>query len=238
MKDIIYKRKSTRKYLNKEIEEDLLKEIQEYINTIKPLYKDIKYKFELVKKENVKSMFSWMPPQVYALYSEEKEGYLENIGFIGQQLDLFLQKKGLGACWIGLGKLDIKVDKSESNGLKYQIMIAFGYPSETLYREVNEFKRKELKDIVNYVDSRLEVARLAPSSVNSQPWYFVVDNELIHVFCNKGGFIKGIFLGDLNMIDVGISLAHLYIANIDTFTFTKLDNITYKKYAYIGTIKI
>ncbi len=36
--------------------------------------------------------------------SENTEGYLMNIGFIFQQMDLYLSSIGLGSCWLGMAK--------------------------------------------------------------------------------------------------------------------------------------
>lgn len=32
-------------------------------------------------------------------YSESKEGYLQNIGYLGEQIDLYLTSKNIGALW-------------------------------------------------------------------------------------------------------------------------------------------
>ena len=32
------------------------------------------------------------------------EGAYKNIGFVGQQMDLFFSKNGLGCCWLGASK--------------------------------------------------------------------------------------------------------------------------------------
>lgn len=39
------------------------------------------------------------------LYSEKKKHYLQNIGYIGEQLDLYLVQKTLGHYGLELGKL-------------------------------------------------------------------------------------------------------------------------------------
>ena len=46
-------------------------------------------------------------------------------------------------------------------------------------------------------------------------------------------------LGDLNQIDMGIALAHMYVANEETFRFFKVDDVKeIKGYAYIGSFTI
>ena len=55
--------------------------------------------------------------------------------------------------------------------INFIIAIAFG-KSNDKSREVNSFKRKKLSKISDNADDKLEPARLAPSAINSQPWYF------------------------------------------------------------------
>ena len=38
------------------------------------------------------------------LYCEKKDGYLQNIGYLGEQLDLYLVSRNIGTLWFGIGK--------------------------------------------------------------------------------------------------------------------------------------
>ena len=88
------------------------------------------------------------------------------------------------------------------------------------------FKRKSMEKITEQADPRLEPARLAPSAVNSQPWYFTHEGDTIHVHCSKKG----------NRLDVGIALAHLYVANEETFRFFRAEKVgQIPGYDYIGS---
>lgn len=49
------------------------------------------------------------------------------------------------------------------------------------------FKRKSMEQITDRPDAKLEPARLAPSAVNSQPWFFAHEGDTIHVWCSKKG---------------------------------------------------
>ncbi|MBR3933363.1 MAG: nitroreductase [Clostridia bacterium] len=238
LKDYIFKRKSTRSYMAKIIEPDVLADITEYISNLKPLYPDIKVKAEIVGKKDVKSIMTWLPPQILAIYSEEKEGMFENIGFMFQQLDLYLHSIGLGCCWVGLGKADTSVPADETS-LKFVILLAFGYPKNSDFRSnPSDFKRKSLTEISNDSSACLEPARLAPSAVNSQPWYFVSDNGIFHTYRNKRGILSK-FRKTMNLIDMGIALAHMYVANTESFDFFKTDSYPEQKgMEYIGSFKI
>ena len=111
--------------------------------------------------------------------------------------------------------------------MKFVIMLAFGYPKgDQLRHDLKDFKRKTLEQIADQADHRLEPARLAPSAINSQPWYFTHEGDSIHVYCSKKG----------SRLDAGIALAHLYVANEETFRFFKVDNAPFVPgYGYIGT---
>lgn len=242
LEEVIYKRQSHRNYYQNVVDEETLESIKEFILNAKPLYPDIKTSSIIIGNEHVSNLAGWKAPNYIAIYSEKKEGYLTNVGFIYQQVDLFLQSTGLGSVWLGMGKY--KPDSEEiksiiNNGEQFVILIAFGQVKSELYRELDEFKRKNLDEISNSFDRELEVARLAPSAVNSQPWYFVDEGEYYSVYCEKLNFIKRRILGNLNKIDIGIALAHLYVANEKTFEFFTIDNpIPLKDYYYVGSFRI
>jgi hypothetical protein len=115
-------------------------------------------------------------------------------------------------------------------GMKFVIMLAFGYPKgDQLRHDLKSFKRKSLEQIADRLDPRLEPARLAPSAVNSQPWFFTHDGNTIHVYCNKKG----------TRLDAGIALAHLYVANEDAFRFCKAAYVQeVAGYHYIGSVML
>ncbi len=238
--EMIYRRKSVRSFENKPVDAEILKKINDFTENIHPLYPDIKVCTEIVDRENIKCILPWVTKQLIAIYSESKEGALENVGFMFQQLDLYMQSIGLGVCWLGMGRMNSKyVLENKNDNMKFVIMLAFGYPKGDATRaDVNEFKRRALTEISDVPDEKLEPARLAPSSVNSQPWYFTHEGETIHTYCAKQGIFSKI-LGDMNRIDIGICLAHMYVANSETFCFFKADNPKeIKDYAYMGSFTI
>lgn len=236
--DMIIRRQSIRRYEKTPVTAEQITQIRGFMETMKPLYADIQVKTELVEKEAVKSLFPWVTEQVIAIFSEDKEGAMENVGFLYQQLDLYLQSIGLGTCWLGVGRPNEEaiLAASGEDELQYVIMMSFGYPKGALYRDsVLDFYRKDLLEISDAADLRLEPARLAPSSMNSQPWYFVHEGDWLHLYCVQKGVSKA---KKLNRLDAGIALAHLYVSNADTFSFTRKDVPPRKGYCYIGSIYI
>lgn len=224
LNEMIYKRLSVRKYTSEILGEAVIHQINVFLAGVKPLYPDIRIRTEILGKENIRCLLPWIPNQAVVFYSEEKEGYLENAGFIFQQLDLYLQEQGLGTCWLGMGKLDSYAKSQIEDGLEYVIMLSVGYPKEELRTDISQFRRKALSEIADREDARLEPARLAPSSTNSQPWYFTHEDDKIHVYCSKKGVLRHRILGEMNRIDIGIALAHMYVANPETFQFLKCED--------------
>ena len=228
LNEMIYHRKSCRSFAGHPVDGSMIEKILSF--ELKPLYPDIKVRMDIVGKDRVKCICPWTTPQLITIYSEEAEGYLENIGFLFQQMDLYLQTLGLGVCWLGMGRMNPKTT-TPVEGMKFIIMLALGHPKgDQLRHDMKGFKRKSMEQIADKADPKLEPARLAPSAINSQPWYFTHDSDdTIHVYCSKKG----------SRLDAGIALAHLYIANEETFQFFKAENVTeVTGYAYIGSITL
>ena len=225
LKEMICRRASCRRFTGKPMDGEMLEKILSF--EPKPLYPEIKVRMDIVGRDQVKCLCPWTTPQLIAIYSEEKDGYLENVGFLFQQMDLYLQTLGLGVCWLGLGRMNPK-NAAPVEGMKFVILLAFGHPKgEALRRDLKAFKRKTLAQIADLPDPKLEPARLAPSAVNSQPWYFTHREDAVHAYCSKKG----------SPLDVGIALAHLYVANEETFRFFKTENVPQLPgYSYVGSI--
>ena len=227
LREMVYHRKSCRRFTGKPVDAEMMEKILSF--EPKPLYPEIKVRMDIVSRDKVKCLCPWTTPQLITIYSEETEGYLENIGFLFQQMDLYLQTLGLGVCWLGLGKMNPKT-ATDVEGTTFVIMLAFGHPKgDPLRHDLKGFKRKPIEKITDLPDSKLEPARLAPSAVNSQPWYFTHEGNAIHVYCSKMG----------SKLDAGIALAHLYVANEETFRFFKTENMPeLTGYHNIGSIVI
>lgn len=208
----IFKRKSIRKYNQVPLSKNTLDNLSAYINKVKPLYGNINVEMKIVTQKVVKNLLPIKAPYYILVSSEKKEGYLMNVGFMLQQVDLFLSENGLGSCWVGMAQPKKQILKQDK--LEYVIALAFGESAEPLYREsIVEFKRKPIEQIRDgdKKDKFIETVRLAPSATNRQPWFFKVVNDKIHIYCIKSNFIKAILFKKLNQIDMGIGICHLWI---------------------------
>jgi len=231
MNEIIRKRKSVRKYDMTPLDTATLETILTKIDSLVPLYPDIRYSIEITNK--TKGLFNVKAPHYLVFGSEEKDGTYENIGFIGQQLDLFFSELGIGSCWLGAAK----PTENEESTLPFVICMSFGNPAEPVYRAVSDFKRKKLADISIGEDSRIEAARLAPSGLNRQNWYFVAENGVIHCYRKKLTILTGLWFDKMEAIDLGIAIYHL-AAESENFNFVKqADAPVQKGYIYAGTVK-
>ena len=224
----IYVRKSCRKYVEDTMD---MTPVHEFISNAKSLNDGINYRYEILTKDRLNLKTRWSAPYYLALYSEKKENYLENIGFIFQQVSLFLQSRGIGSCWVGMASV-------KNKDPEFIIAIAFG-KSNDLTRDISKFKRKSLANISDFEDDRLKPAQLAPSAINSQPWFYKHSSDGFDVYQIKQNIIKRQILKKWNPIDIGISLAHMYVANEKTFEFEINDDFEdIRVYNYVGSIKI
>ena len=227
MSEIIRKRRSVRKYEPKKPDDNIIMKVREKTETLTPLISGIRYSVEIADK--TRGIFGVAAPCYLVFRSEKKDGYLENVGFLGQQMSLFLSESGFGSCWLGMAK----PEESGDNALPFVICIAFGTPAEPLFRELSEFKRKSLSEISEGSDPRLEAARLAPSGMNAQNWFFLSKDSVIHCYYKKPNPMLG---NRLARIDIGIALCHIYEES-EVFSFSAEKDAPEKRgYIYAGTV--
>lgn len=213
--DMIFKRKSFHLFRNvgkDTISDDELIEIEKAYNSFTSLYPDIQTAIRIVPANKVN--FKRDAEYCILIYSEKKDNYLINAGYIGEQFDLWLVSHNIGSLWFGIGK----PDEETYNGLDYVIMIAIHKVNdETKYRkDMYKAKRKDLSEIWSGDDLGIgNVTRFAPSACNTQPWYVEnKDNKLIvyrYKKPGKRGIMPASAVSYFNRIDIGIYLCILEI---------------------------
>ena len=228
--DMIFKRKSFHLFRdigNEKISDEELKDIENKFNDLKPLVEDIKVKIKIVKDST-----TCKRGQEYCIlfYSEKKVNYLQNIGYIGEQLDLYLVSKNIGTLWFGIGK----VNEDKLDDLDFVIMIAIAkVDKENKFRkDMYKSKRKELSEIWegnNYLDIG-NIVRFTPSACNTQPWKVISSPSELKVYRYRKEGKRGIMSKDkviyYNQIDIGIFLCFLELC-------LEKNNILYNKELYI-----
>ena len=91
-----------------------------------------------------------------------------NVGYIGEQLDLWLVAHNIGSLWFGIGK----PDEQTYNGLDFVIMIAVHKVNDAskFRKSMFKAKRKALDEIWVGDDFGIaDITRFAPSACNTQP---------------------------------------------------------------------
>ena len=227
--DMIFKRKSFhlfRNIGNEKLSKEEIQDIENEFTNLKPLVKDIKVKIKIVKKESV------LRGQEYCIlfYSEKKDNYLQNIGYLGEQLDLYLVSKNIGTLWFGIGK----PEEQQLDGLDFVIMIAIAKIDsvDKFRKDMYKSKRKELSEIWSG-DAHLDIAnivRFTPSACNTQPWKVEATEKEIKVFRYRKEGKRGIMPKDrviyYNQIDIGIFLCFMELC-------LEHNNINYKKEIFV-----
>ena len=211
--EMIFKRKSFHLFRNigkEHITDEELEESENMFYKFQPLVKNIKVKIKVVKDST-----TCKRGQEYCVlfYSEIKENYLQNIGYLGEQLDLYLVSKNIGTLWFGIGK----VKEKELDGLQFVIMMAIAKvdSADKFRKDMFKSKRKDLSEIWNgnfYMDVA-EIARFAPSACNTQPWKVEASEKQLNVYRYRKEGKRGIMPKDMviyyNQIDMGIFLCFL-----------------------------
>jgi nitroreductase len=243
--ETIFKRKSIRQYDLTPLDGHTLAEVMAHTGALKPLYDDIKIEVKLLSQRDVKSLVQAKAPHYLAVFSDAKDGYLTNVGFILQQMDLFFSAIDIGSCWQGIPKPTKEILKSSK--LEFVILLAFGKLKERLHREsVSEFQRKPLGEItdVKGADELLEPARLAPSAMNRQQWFFTGNASIIHVYRAKSSFLTAFMLEKVNKVSMGIAICHVWIAakhfgkEVEFIRDKEAQNNSPSGHEYVVTIKI
>ncbi len=228
--DMIFKRKSFhlfRNIGNEHITDVELKDIEEYFNNLKPLVEDIKVKIKIVKDST-----TCKRGQEYCIlfYSEKKDNYLQNVGYLGEQLDLYLVSKNIGTLWFGIGK----VEEKQLDGLDFVIMIAIAKVDspDKFRKDMYKSKRKELNEIWHGEEylNIANIVRYTPSACNTQPWIVESRSDELKVYRYRKTGKRGIMPKDMviyyNQIDIGIFLCFLELC-LDK------NNINYDRFLYV-----
>ena len=142
-------------------------------------------------------------------YSEKKDNYLQNIGYLGEQMDLYLVSRNIGTLWFGIGK----TTEAAFDGLDFVIMIAIHKvgDAEKFRKDMFKSKRKTVDEIWegDVIEGVADIIRFAPSACNTQPW-LVKNAGDISVYRFKKPGKRGIMPAEkvsfYNQIDIGIFL--------------------------------
>ncbi|MGL5352657.1 MAG: nitroreductase family protein [Clostridium sp.] len=222
---MIFKRKSFRRFNDTlKLSKGELDCIKEKIKVLSSLVDNIEVKYKIVPRSETTSKRG---EYCLLIYSEEKENFLLNVGYMFEQLDLYLASKDIGVCWYGVGK----TQEPEHENLKFVIMMAIGKAEPKEFRkDYKKCKRKETEEIwsgISELETISEVVKYAPSACNTQPWRVIYDNNKLKIY--RTTIIKSIMPKDkvpfYNSIDMGIFLWFLELS-------LQHNNISFKRKLY------
>lgn len=200
--ETIFTRRQVRNYLNSPVPKDHLDQILACASGAEQLtgqHADFKLlpAAEVSTNQNASHYllgFCGNSPSAYA-----------NIGFVLQKVDLFVQSIELGCGWF----MNIK-PKKESE--RFCITLAIGNTDVPIRKGPDDFKRIAASDISRHDNPITQAVRLAPSSLNSQPWKLDFQNGKIIIHDAGHGVKRIILKNKLNKIDVGIAARHAVLA--------------------------
>ncbi len=231
----IFTRKSIRKYDTTPLSAETIEQIESFILGLQPLLPKSVITHKIVGPESVKSLAAPNAPHFMLISGKEQPLRNTCAGFLFQHVELYLYSMGFATRWLS----SVKGKQDDPN---FIISMAFGKPAEPATRKLEEFKRKSVNEIAKGTDLRFEAVRLAPSGMNGQPWYFIVEGNAIHVYYKKSlGGLMGLTYHH-TALDVGIALCHMSVASEHEgkpFKFTidrKNIPVPPKDYIYIGTV--
>jgi len=242
--DAIFYRKSTKEFSQKKINEKLFDEVKDVCSNLEINKQDIKahviergHLIHLLmgKKFDIKSPH-------YILITSNKNDCFYDIGFIAEEIVLKLTVLGVATCYLDMNfdyehikDFVINKDSDEEHNIEVsdeddeiiipQLLIAFGYSSDDMFREKNEkLDRKQPKNICKDIDKKykdlLEVVRLSPSYKNCQPWIIKNSGKKFDIYVEK----KYRYSDKMIQISMGAFLRHF-----DLYFKKNEKTITYKK---------
>ncbi|MDR3304510.1 MAG: hypothetical protein LBS85_00550 [Clostridiales Family XIII bacterium] len=233
----IFTRKSTRAFDMTPLSAETLDRIETFIKGVKPLLPGSEITHKIAGPGEVKGIGIAKAPHYFLISGKEQQLKDACAGFLYQYAELYLHAGGLSARWLAGAK-------GKQPDPDWIIGIAFGKPAEEpCTRTLAEFKRKSLGEISRGEDPRIEAARLAPSGMNGQPWYYIADHGALHTYYKKslGGLAGGLY--HLTELDAGIALCHIAVASEHEgipvgFSADKKDAPEPPKgFTYIGTVE-
>ncbi|NCB92613.1 MAG: hypothetical protein EOM40_08620 [Clostridia bacterium] len=237
--EAIFVRKSVRNYTNDALSPQMMGDILKEFEEIKSLFGGIET--ELAIFDNRKGQYKMLgmmgvkAPYYLVLYSEEKDRALMNAGYLMEQMSLYLCTRGMGSCFVGSPLLKKKYQRRDNK--KMMVVLAFGKAKGSCIRKQIEAKRHSLGELCVYKETPrqwmkqlLDAARMAPSSMNSQPWRFVVFDSRIHIFSKKHTNDR---LGRWDELNFGIMFSHMMVVADELWLdvdLIRLDEISQKNF--------
>lgn len=236
---IIQKRKSVRTYSRTPIQAKDKDKLLQYIQQLKGPF-PVAFRLEIFDKlrkkadEKIKlGTYGMIQGASFFIAAavEKKEYNLEQLGYVFEDLILYITSLGLGTCWLAgtFNKNEFSKAMQVKENEILPIVTPVGYesriksPIDLLLKPVPNLKPRKswnalfFKDnfdsILNKDDADayalpLEMVRLAPSASNKQPWRVVLTNGHYHFYLSHTAGYAAVYPYDIQKIDMGIAMFH------------------------------
>ncbi len=255
--EAVWARKSIRRYKMKPFSQDKLDLVLRFANSLPMMFPDLQVEFKILdctkknqsnKYFNKMKLFNVKAPYYLIIYSTKNNGYYINAGYLMQQISIYLASKDIGSCF--LGGVKVSEHLASDSSMDHVLTLAFGEGKSKIYRNSANIRRFPEEDIITYkedvsdsIRTILKAGRIAPSSMNNQPWRFVAYKNRIHIFCKKN-LMNSNQLSKLKLIDIGVTLGNMLVVTDEMWLyvdFLRSDSVSrqsFKNYDYIITLKI
>ncbi|NPD44761.1 MULTISPECIES: nitroreductase family protein [unclassified Lentimicrobium] len=267
IKEAIISRKSIRKYTGESLtikdKELLLSYLSQpknligpFGNVIKIIFKDLDLKDEKIATYG----FVKKAPSFLVTICKRNQENLLDLGFVVENLILFLQQNKISTCWLGgtFQRKKLQVEEELEEGDFIPIISPIGYAAEQAHLFGKIIRKMAKADSRLDFDSLffqndfqspiisekwkelLEYVRLAPSASNKQPWRIVITkDEKAHFFIARTPKYGSSLGYDIQMVDMGIALAHYVIVSGKTEIIIQNPKITLpnNNYSYLFSVK-
>lgn len=212
IEEAVKARHSVRVYQKKSIPEDVIKQLNEFIeecnregNLHFQFLEDAGNTFNRLLN---KAMGLGSAPSVIACIGEDDPTLDSRIGYYGEKIVIFAQQLGLNTCWAGTyNKKNVKATIADNERLAIVIAIGYGENQGRVRKSksVAQVIQGDEKDMPEWFIKGVETALLAPTAINQQKFMFVLkDDEKVEII-DKGGV--------LSQIDCGIVKYHFEIGS-------------------------
>ncbi len=200
-KEAILARHSVRNYLDKAIEADKVRLIEEKIGELNA-EGDLHFQFKADAGNTFnrllnRAMGLASAPSVIACVGKDTEDLDERVGYYGEKLVLYLQQLGLNTCWVGtFNRKNIGADVAPDERLVISIAVGYGE---------NQGKERKSKtpdqvtagrnDRPEWFNEGVKMALLAPTAVNQQKFTICLNDDESVSITDNGGVLSRVDLG-------------------------------------------
>ena len=171
--EAIHSRHSVRKFIDKPIEEDIVRILQDKVNEVNEKgnlhIQLVTNEPKAFKGKMAYGVFSGVS-NYFVMVGKKDETLSERIGYYGEQLVLLAETLGLNTCWVGLTYNNIKEAYEKGDDEKLCCMIALGYgddPGRNMNRRTKQEQSVACSDYALQEGGRPRVKRKTAKQVSN-----------------------------------------------------------------------